>query len=114
MRAREILEEDYNENLESDLSNLLIGAKGSGSLEINTQDLVSQLQGMGYSVDENSLMLLLSRNPAVLNATPTLVRMTDAEGSAQGGSDPGEDAAARVGDMAQKATKIKQDNRDVL
>jgi hypothetical protein len=106
MRAREILQEDYNQSLESDLTNLLIGAKGSGSQEINTRDLVTQLRGMGYAVDENSLMLLLSRNPAVLNATPTLVRMTGAEGAEQGGGDPAQDTAARVGDMAQKATKI--------
>ena len=107
MRAREILQEDYNESLESDLNNLLIGAKGSGAQEIKTQDLVTQLQGMGYSVSDNSLMLLLSRNPAVLNATPSFVRLTDPEGTEFGGSDPAQDTAARVGDMAQKATKLK-------
>jgi len=106
MRAREILEENYNQSLETDLGNLLIGAKGAGAEEINTQDLVVQLRGMGYAVDENSIMALLSRNPAVLNATPTLVRMTPPEGMNQGGSDPAQDTAARVGDMAQKATKI--------
>jgi len=106
MRAREILEEDYNQSLESDLDNLLIGAKGSGAQEINTQDLVVQLQGMGYAVDENSIISLLSRNPTVLNATPTLVRLTGAEGTEPGGGDPSKDTAARVGDMAQKATKI--------
>lgn len=107
MRAREILQEDYNESLESDLNNLLIGAKGSGAQEIKTQDLVTQLQGMGYSVSDNSLMLLLSRNPAVLNATPSFVRLSDPEGAEFGGSDPAQDTAARVGDMAQKATKLK-------
>jgi hypothetical protein len=107
MRAREILQEDYNESLESDLNNLLIGAKGAGAQEIKTQDLVTQLQGMGYSVTDNSLMLLLSRNPAVLNATPTFVRLADPEGAAFSGSDPAQDTAARVGDMAQKATKLK-------
>jgi len=106
MRAREILEEDYNQSLESDLSNLLVGAKGAGAQEIETQDLVVQLRAMGYAVDENSIMSLLSRNPAVLNATPTLVRMTPPEGAAAGGGDPSQDAAAKVSDMASKATKI--------
>jgi len=106
MRAREILEENYNQSLESDLNNLLIGAKGSGAQEIETQDLVIQLQGMGYAVDENSIMTLLSRNPAVLNATPTMVRMTGPEGTEQGGGDPSQDTAAKVSDMASKATKI--------
>lgn len=106
MRAREILEENYNQSLETDLDNLLIGAKGSGAEEINTQDLVVQLRGMGYAVDENSIMALLSRNPSVLNATPTIVRMTPPEGVNQGGSEPSKDAAAQVSDMAQQATNI--------
>jgi hypothetical protein len=61
---------------------------------------------MGYSVDANSIMSLLSRNPAVLNATPELVKMTQPEGVAQGGAAPTTDSASRVKDMAAKATKI--------
>lgn len=106
MRAREILQEDYNQNLESDLNNFLIGAKGAGAQELNTQDLVAQLRNMGYAVDENSIISLLSGNPSVLNATPTMIRLTGAEETSQGGSDPSQDTAARVGDMAQKASKI--------
>jgi hypothetical protein len=103
MRAREILDEDYDQNLESDLSNLLIGAKGSGSQEISTQDLVAQLVNMGYSVDINSLMLLLSRNPAVANATPTVVNMTST--NAADGSDQSQDSGDIVSGMAQKAAQ---------
>jgi hypothetical protein len=103
MRAREILDEDYNQNLESDLSNLLIGAKGSGAQEINTQDLVAQLTNMGYSIDVNSLMLLLSGNPSVLNATPTTVNMTEPGGDL--GDDPAQDSADKVSNIASKAAK---------
>jgi hypothetical protein len=106
MRAREILEEDYNQSLESDLTNLLIGAKGAGAPEIETDDLVSQLRNMGYAVDANSIMTLLSRNPAVLNATPQMVRLSDPEGAAPGSGDPSRDTAAKVSDMASKATKL--------
>jgi hypothetical protein len=105
MRAREILEENYNQSLETDLGNLIIGAKGSGAQEIGTQDLVNQLSDMGYSVDVNSIMGLLSRNPAVLNATPTIIKFTPPEGTAPGGK-PTQDSAAQVSDMAQSATKI--------
>lgn len=104
MRAREILDEDYDQNLESDLSNLLIGAKGAGSQEVNTQDLVAQLTNMGYSVDINSLMLLLSRNPAVSNATPTVVSMTTTP-DAEAGNDQSQDSDAIVSGMAQKAAQ---------
>lgn len=106
MRAREILDEDYNQSLESDLNNLLISAKGAGAQDIETQAVVIQLQGMGYSVDENSIMQLLSRNPAVMNATPTMIRMSNPEDAAQAGGDPAQDTAAKVSDMASKATKI--------
>lgn len=106
MRARELLDENYNTNLESDLTNLLVGAKGAGAEEINTQDVVVQLRGMGYSVDENSIMSLLSRNPMVLNATPSSIRFTSPEGANPGQGASGKDAAAQVSTMAQKATKI--------
>lgn len=106
MRAREILEENYNQSLESDLNNLIIGAKGNGAEEISTQDVVAQLQGMGYSVDQNSIMSLLSRSPVVLNATPQMITLKGPEGAMPAGGDPAQDSAARVSDMASKATKI--------
>ena len=107
MRAREIIQENYQESLESDLSNILVGAKGSGATDINTQDLVSQLSGMGYAVDKNSIMVLLSRNPMVLNATPQNVHLTEPEGAGEMGAGSGaQDSASQVSDMAAKATKI--------
>jgi hypothetical protein len=106
MRARELLQEDYNQQLESDLTNLLVGAKGSGASEVKTQDLVNQLHNMGYAVDVNSILSLLSNNPTVMNATPEVINMTQPEGSAQGPAGPTQDSAARVGDMAQKANTL--------
>jgi hypothetical protein len=74
MRAREILQEDYNSSLESDLTNLLVGAKANGAQQIKTTDVVNQLYRMGYSIDVNSIIPLLSRNAAVLNATPEMIK----------------------------------------
>lgn len=103
MRAREILQEDYNQNLESDLNNILVGAKGSGATNVNTQDVVDQLYGMGYAVDVNSIIQLLSNNPTVMNATPEEITMTSADG-ASSGIEHDQDSASQVSDMAQKAT----------
>jgi hypothetical protein len=105
MRAREILDEDYNSSLESDLNNLLIAAKGSGAQAVQTQQLASQLQNMGYSIDANSILPLLQRNASVLNATPTQVTLKTANTVATGGGDT-QDNAAKVGDMAQKANSL--------
>ncbi len=104
MRARELLQEDYNQSLESDLNNILIGAKGAGATQVNTQDVVNQLYGMGYSIDVNSIISLLSNNPAVQNATPEMIVMTTPDGASATGNT--QDNAAQVSDMAQKATKI--------
>ena len=71
---------------------------------------------MGYSVNVNSIMPLLSNNPVVLNATPEVVKLTKPDGaSAQGEftaepdtdsiADKEEDNADHVADMAQNATK---------
>ncbi len=104
MRATEILYEDYSQRLDSDLNNLLIGAKGNGATNVNTQALSNQLQNMGYSVDVNSLMSMLQNNPIVANATPESITLTGPE-NAQGGGQT-QDSASRVSDMAAKATKI--------
>lgn len=106
MRARELLQEEYNQSLESDLNNILISAKGSGASNVNTRDVVDQLYSMGYAVDVNSIIPLLSNNPAVMNATPEMITMTAPEGASAGSGGDTQDSAAQVSDMAQKATKI--------
>ena len=106
MRAREIIQENYNQSLESDLSNLLVGASGFGADEVNTQDIVNQLYQMGYSVTVNSLMPLLSRNPMVMNATPQMIKFVQPEGAGSSGGDSGQDSASKVSDMAASATKL--------
>lgn len=102
MRARELLDENYNQSLQIDVDNLLIGAKGSGAKQVDTTDLVTQLQGMGYSVDVNSLITLLGSNPAVTNVTPETIVLTSPEGS----DDSTEDSADAVSNLAQQATNI--------
>jgi hypothetical protein len=105
MRARE-LHEDYSMHLDSDLNDLLIGAKGNNAQELDMQDLVMQLQNMGYAVNKNSLMILLGQNPNVLNATPQSVTLKGPESTMEPDADTGEDSADQVADMAQNATKL--------
>jgi len=105
MRARELLEENYSDSLKSELNNILIGAKGAGAKEVSTDDVVTQLYNMGYAVDVDSLLPMLNDNSVVMTATPEMINFTAPEGTSSG---PGRvaDSAARVGDMAQKATNI--------
>lgn len=104
MRAREFLQEDYSQSLDSDLNNLLVGAKGSGSEAINTSDLVSQLNAMGYSVNNNSIVSLLNQNPNVTSATPTVVNLQKPEVEQNPGAD--KDSASHVSSLAQKANTL--------
>ena len=104
MRAREILDEDYNKSLNSDINNLLIGVKGNGVTEISTRKLVDKLQASGYSVSIDSLMTLLQNNPVVTNATPEFIELVPIQSPIIGKQQ--QDTAAQVSDLAQKATKI--------
>ena len=105
MRAREILDEDYNQSLESDLNNLLIAVKGNGITELSTQKLADKLQQSGYSVTPDSLMVLLQDNPIVANVTPETVNLTEPEAGA-GDAGQKDDSADHVKDLAKKATHI--------
>lgn len=107
MRAREILDEDYNQSLESDLNNLLIAFKGNGGQELPTQKLADRLQQSGYSVTPDSLMALLQNNPIVANVSPELINLVSAEADSQD-SQAGQpdDSASHVSDMAKSATKL--------
>lgn len=107
MRAREILQEDYARNLESDLDNLLVAAAGSGATQVDTKQLVDQLYAMGYAVDIKNIIPLLNNSTSVSSATPTSIVLQGQEADA--GISPendGEDSAEKVSDMAQDATDI--------
>lgn len=103
MRAMEILCEDYQQRLESELNNFLISATGAGQSELDTGILAKKLYSMGYSVNVNSLMSLLQNNPAVTNITPEIITLAGSEISSP---EQTQDSAAQVSDMAAKATKI--------
>ena len=109
MRLKEFLSEDYNQELQSDLNNVLIAAKGSGATKIQTADLVNQLSGMGYSVNVNSILPLLTGNPSVTNATADEVNISGSDSApAQGAGGGGtQDNASKVSALAQKANSIK-------
>ena len=53
MRLKEILIENYTQQLDTDLDNILVGAKAAGIYNLNPAVVVQNLQKMGYSVDWN-------------------------------------------------------------
>lgn len=103
MRAREIIQEDYNQSLQDDLNNILISAKGSGASKVKTGAVVNQLQQMGYAINIESILTLLINNPSVQNATSEMIMFAAPENNSVGNT---QDSASQVSDMAQRATKI--------
>jgi len=102
MRAKEFLFEDYTQRLDSDLNNLLVGAKGNGATTIETSALANELQRMGYSINVNNIVGLLQNNPNITNVTPEEITLTGGENI----NDMGQDSAEKVKDMARNASKL--------
>jgi hypothetical protein len=106
MRARELLQEDYNSDLVNELGNILISAKAIGMGDVDLQNVVDQMDMNGYSVDTESLMHMLQNDPRlntlVTNVTPDMIKMAGQAAA----DDPTQDSAEKVADMAQQATKI--------
>lgn len=105
MRAREFINEDYTQDLESTLNNLLTGVKGNGVSRVPTTKLVNKMQQSGFSVSIDSLMLLLQDNPMVSNVSQEFVEL-EAPDSSIDPTGQTQDSASQVSDLAQSATKI--------
>lgn len=105
MRAKELLSENYQHNLEMDLSNLLASAKALGLTSIKTKSLIDELSQMGYSVTPNNIVVLTSSNPYVVSATPDEIGLTAGEMDDGQGVDA-QDNEAKVADLASKASSL--------
>lgn len=105
MRIREILYEDYNQDLNNDLDNILVSAKAKDINDIDPNVIVRQLQHMGYSIDVGSLITLLQNNPNVQNASPEGIRLTGDDSSDEFSDDQYEDNKSQVNQLAQQAAQ---------
>jgi len=97
MKIVELLVENYTEQLRSDLDNLIVAAKARGITNISTNELVAQMQKMGYDVNPNSLMTVISDNPSISTATPQDVQLV-----------PPDDAGITGGTMQDTKSQVSQ------
>lgn len=105
MRLREILHEDYNQDLINDLDNILVSAKAKDINDIDPNVIVRQMQHMGYSIDVGSLITLLQDNPNVQNASPEGIRLTGDDTTDEFSDNPQEDTESQVDQLAQQAAQ---------
>lgn len=101
MKIAELLVESYTEQLQSDLNNLIVSAKARGVTNLSTQDIVAQMEQMGYQITPNSLMTIISDNPAISTATPQDVQLTPPDDAGHT-SGTGEETQSQVSQLARK------------
>ena len=62
MRFFEIITENEEDQLMSDINDLLVAAKASGIDEIDTEEFAQQLSDLGHAVTPNSLLSLFDKD----------------------------------------------------
>ena len=102
MKIVELLVENYTQQLEVDLDNLIVAAKARGIDHLKTDELVTQMVQMGYDVNPNSLMTIISNNPAIQTATPMDIQLTPTDDAGLTGAEDPEQSAEKVSQMARK------------
>ena len=100
-------EDDYSQNLEDDITNLLVAISAEGIGEVDMDQLKTDLQNMGYTIDTRSLFNIVSNLPVVSNASYNKIELvTDVDTT---GDDPAQDTEdddqKTVDDLADKQVK---------
>lgn len=106
MRARELFESDYNDDLRSEIITLLTAISAEGIKEVDTQNLLLDLEAQGFAVDSESLLELLNTIEIVSTATKEKISIATSDADMMMGADAAEIEQDRVDNMAtDQATK---------
>lgn len=107
MRLHQLLaENDYNEDLRSEIITLLTAVSAEGIDEVDTQNLLNDLAMQGFAVDENSLLELLGTMDIVATANADKIEIATSDSDSMVGQDSEEVEQDRVDDLAaNQATK---------
>jgi hypothetical protein len=107
MRFSELLENDYNEDLRSEVITLLTAVSAEGISEISTQNLLNDLEQQGFAVDAESLLLLLADMDIVSKATDEEITISTTDADYMVGAQTDDVKSDRVDNMA--ATQATKD-----
>jgi len=102
MRLRQLVESDYRDNLRDAVINLLTAVRSEGLSEVETEQLVIDLQNQGFSVNNRTIFTILKNLPIVSKADEKTIKLTSAVAGVTGRQP---DAAGRVNQLAQKQVK---------
>jgi hypothetical protein len=107
MRAFELFENEYNEDLRSEVITLLTAVSAEGFTEVKTQNLLRDLEQQGYAVDEQSVLDLLSTLEIVSVATGDKITIATSDVDHMVGAEAGAVEADKVDNMA--SAKVAKD-----
>ena len=103
MRFAELFENDYTDDIQSEIITLLATVSATGVKEVKTSNLLKDLLNMGYSVDEDTLLEILDDLDIVATANKDDISISTSDMSAFdmaiGSDSPDPD---RVGRLAKK------------
>lgn len=103
MRARDLFREnDYLQDLRSEIINLLIAISVKGVEQIDTQNLLLDLEKQGYAIDEATLLSFLDEIDIVQTANSETIDISLSDVDNMVGSDAKEIEDDRVDKLATK------------
>lgn len=106
MRFKELFESDYNDDLRSEVITLLTAVSAEGIDEVDTHNLLLDLEAQGFAVDEASLLDLLDTLEVVATASNEKIQIATSDADMMVGDDAAEIGQDRVDNLAtDQATK---------
>ena len=103
-----VMAEDYSQELQDDVTNLLVAISAEGIGEVDMDQVKVDLQNMGYNIATKDLFDIVSNLPIVSNASYNKIELnTDADttGDDAAEQDTEDDDQKTVDDLADKQVK---------
>lgn len=102
MRAAELFENDYTEDLRSEIITLLVAVNAQGITSVKTKNLLIDLEDQGYAVDQDSLLEILDELEIVSTANADTIEIATSDSDMMVGADADRIEQDRVDNLASK------------
>ena len=107
-----MVDSDYTDDLRSEVITLLTAVSAEGISEVDTQNLLADLEAQGYSIDTDTLLNLLDGIEIVASASDDKIEIATSDADPIVGQDAQNVQANRVDALASK--QATDDVRDEL
>lgn len=104
MRYKQLFE-DYESELRSAIVSILTAINAEGIDQIDTDQLIIDLQAQGFSVDKNSIFKTLELLPIVANATSQTINIRSNDVTRAADAETRSKEGKRLDQLAQKHAK---------